>query len=266
MPRISVLIAYYKRLDALELVLQGLRAQSFSDFEVIVAEDDDAPETVAALECQRAGAPYAIKHVSQEDLGFRKNRALNAALRIAEGETVVFLDGDCIPHARLLHEYAVRQEPRLALYGRRAMLSEALSARLLAERNLRRLNIVDLLVSGSRKVEDALYLPWLPRRKGTSTGIWGCNWGIHRRHLLEVNGFDEDYVKAGIGEDVDIEWRLKAVGVALRSLKFKAVTYHLYHKAHYDQATVRENEALCRRKREAGRYYCTNGIERVAIA
>lgn len=266
MPTLSLIIAVYKRLDALELVLQGLARQSFSDFEVVIAEDDDAPQTRAFVRAHGAAAAFPVKHVFQEDRGFRKNRALNAALRVARGEYVVLLDGDCIPHRHFMHEYARRLRPRVALYGRRAMLTEQFTLRLLRDKDLSRLHWLQVLLAGGRKAENALYLPWLPSFKRSSVGIWGCNWGIARRHLLEVNGFDEDYVKAGIGEDVDIEWRLSAIGVTLRAIKHQAIVYHLHHRAHYDLAIVQENEEICRRKREAGRYVCMNGLEKLDAA
>lgn len=266
MPVISLIISVYKRLDALGLVFKGLEAQSFKDFEVILAEDDDAPQTRQFALARNASGAFAVKHVFQEDIGFRKNRALNAALRVAAADAVVFLDGDCIPHRHLLREYARRLQPNLALYGRRAMLGEAFTAALLRDGDLARLTYLNLLLSGSRKAEEALYLPWLPTPRRTSVGIWGCNWGILRKHLVDVNGFDEDYVKAGIGEDADIEWRLHATGVALQSVKFKAVAYHLYHRARYDQAVVRENREKFREKKLTGRYVCRNGLDRNGVA
>ncbi|MGH8706437.1 MAG: glycosyltransferase [Burkholderiales bacterium] len=262
MPTISLIIAVYRRLDALELIFKGLQAQSFKDFEVIVAEDDDLPETKQFVRLQNAAGVFPVKHVFQEDTGFRKNRILNAAIRIAAAESVVFLDGDCIPHRHLLREYARRLQPNLALYGRRAMLSESLTAELLRKGNLGRLTFPNLLLSGCRRAEDALYLPWLPMRRRTSSGIWGCNWGVLTKHLVDVNGFDEDYVKASVGEDADIGWRLHASGVAMQSVKHKAVTYHLYHRPHYDQAIVRENLEIFLQKKSTGRFFCRNGLDK----
>lgn len=262
---ISVIVAVYKQLDTLELVFKGLEAQSFGDFEVILAEDDDAPQTRQFVHKRNAMDLFPVKHVFQEDIGFRKNRALNAALRIANAEAVVFLDADCIPHRHLLREYARRLEPKVALYGRRAMLSERLTAELLRDGDIERLSIRKLLLSGSRKVEDALYLPWLPGRRHSEAGIWGCNWGILREHLVAVNGFDEDYVTWGVGEDADIEWRLQATGVALQSVKHKAITYHLHHGAHHEQAKVSGNLELCRMKKQAGKAFCLNGLDQRAM-
>jgi glycosyltransferase involved in cell wall biosynthesis len=45
--KISVIIAFYKNFPFLDLIFAGLKRQNYTDFEVIVAEDDNAPETPA---------------------------------------------------------------------------------------------------------------------------------------------------------------------------------------------------------------------------
>ena len=47
---ISLIIAYYKNIPALELIFESLKLQTFHDFEVIIAEDDNADETILFLE------------------------------------------------------------------------------------------------------------------------------------------------------------------------------------------------------------------------
>ena len=134
----SVIISYYKNLDALELILSALRAQSaVGQFEVIVSEDDDSPSTVSFLHGFSSGSPYEIKHVSQEDKNFRKCMALNQSLKIAEGELIVFLDGDCIPHRRLVGQYLKNMAPKMVLVGRRVDLSKRLSEKILRSKKLK---------------------------------------------------------------------------------------------------------------------------------
>jgi hypothetical protein len=61
-------------------------------------------------------------------------------------------------------------------------------------------------------------------------GILGCNFSIHKKDLLNINGFDERYEAPSIGEDSDIQFRLELTGVQIKSLNNIAVQYHLYHK------------------------------------
>nr|MCU0342484.1 galactosyltransferase-related protein [Ignavibacterium sp.] len=61
-------------------------------------------------------------------------------------------------------------------------------------------------------------------------GILGCNFSLHKKDLIDINGFDERYEAPSIGEDSDLEFRLDLNGVKVKSLNHIAVQYHLYHK------------------------------------
>ncbi|MBI9033995.1 MAG: hypothetical protein JEZ03_05970 [Bacteroidales bacterium] len=92
-------------------------------------------------------------------------------------------------------------------------------------------------------------------------GLIGCNWGVRKEHLIEINGFDEDYAKAGVGEDVDVEWRLKAIGLRKKSMKNKAIVYHMYHPRSYSEDGVQFNYSLLKNKQSANAIKCVNGLE-----
>jgi glycosyltransferase involved in cell wall biosynthesis len=261
-PLVTVVVAVYRRGDFLGLVLDGLLGQRDRGFEVVVAEDDRSPAIAEVVERHRERflrQGIRLLHVTQEDRGFRKTRILNAALRVSQNPLVVFLDGDCIPHPALVGEYRAAAAPGLACYGRRVMLGPAFSDRLLAGSARSPPSLWDLLRSDSRRVEEAIRIP-LFRKRSPRTGIWGCNWGVLRSHLEAVNGFDQDYQRAGVGEDVDIQWRLAASGVRLQSMKHRAVVYHLHHQQGYSDADVRANFAEMEQKKAAGLVRCRNGL------
>jgi len=258
--KISIIIGFYKNLPFLDLVLDGLQRQNYKDFEVIIAEDDDAPETPAYLERRSHDLPFVLKHVCQKDDGFRKNKILNAAVRISEGEFLAFLDGDCIPHRSLVKEYARMAKEGTLFFGRRVMMGEQLTQKLVATRDRKLLSLYSQFKHKSKRIEDGIYLPFFRKRNKTN-GLLGCNWGIFKQHILEVNGYDEDYVTAGVGEDIDIEWRLLANGIKKQSMRHRAIVYHLHHIAHYSHdAPV--GKALWRAKEAAGRIYCINGLNK----
>ena len=258
--KLSVIVAFYKNIPFLDMIFKGLKRQTYTDFEVIIAEDDDAAVTVEYLKQQSALMPFPILHVSQADQGFRKDEILNKAVIAATGEFLVFLDGDCIPHRQCLKEYASQAREGIAFAGRRLMVSEALTSKMLDTRDLKYLSLFYQARYGSRRLEDGVYLPFY--RKGKSNGLMGCNWGIFKRHLVDVNGFDEDYVSAGVGEDVDIEWRLIRSGIRLESMKHRAIVYHLHHKTHYVIEDAAPNYAMMKIKQESGTVYCTNGLDK----
>jgi len=254
--KISVIIGYYKNIPFLELILRNLSIQTFKDFEVIIAEDANDEDIVQFLKNNTFA--FEVKHVWQEDLGFRKCKILNEAVKIASGDYLVFLDGDCIPHNRLLENYNKFSGLGIC-YGRRVMLSETITNSLVKEPNTQ-INLLSLVKSGSKQIKHAFYFKHRKPSIETNKGIWGCNWGIPVKILKEVNGFDEDYITAGIGEDVDIEWRLKKLGHKLYYLKHLAIVYHLYHTVHYNHEIVSVGKELLQSKIKAGQAFCKNGL------
>ena len=261
---ISLIISFYKRLDILELIFQSLDKQSYNDFEVIVAEDNNDPHTIEFITNARLNHSYGIQHVSQEDKGFRKNKILNEALKIASSEIILFLDGDCIPHKHFIQQYYKIIKRGKASFGRRVMLGEIYSSNLLRRKEFRSLKILLMLFSDSKNIEEGLYLPWFRKIKKAYRGLLGCNWGIYKQDLVEVNGFDEDYIHACVGEDNDIEWRLRLKGVHFKSLKHRAIVYHMYHTENYNNEASVVNNAIFKEKKKLQNPACLNGLIKIS--
>ena len=258
-PNVSLIIAVYRRNDFLRLILRALELQTFRNFEVIVAEDCRDEETVVLLAEYCARGILPIKHVAQDDIGFRKNRIMNAAIKVARAEVLVFLDGDCIPHRNFVAAYANAVVPGFAYWGRRVMLGPRISARLNIGRMKLPITLRDLLLSDSRRIEEALPLRALGAQV-KSRAISGCNWGICKRHLLAVNGFDEDYVSACVGEDVDVEERLILSGIKLKSMRNRAIVYHLHHRPNENADSHAANLQLMKDKIRRHGAICRNGL------
>lgn len=260
-PKFSVLIAVYKHEDYLNLIFEALTKQSCSNFEVIICEDDESSQISDCVTYWKNNSTLQIKHVHQADKGFRKTKILNAGISAAQGEYLIFIDGDCLPHSRFIESYQYVASAGIAMHGRRVMLSEKLSNQLLSHQRSLPISLGALWLSGSKKIENAIRLPWL-KKKSKASEIWGCNWGIAKQHLIQVNGFDEDYIKAGVGEDVDIEWRLLKSGIKLANIKHLAIIYHLHHLQGYSDADVNINYALMTQKQSVGHIACLNGLQK----
>ena len=259
---ISVIISVYKRLDMLDLILQALSRQSYTNFEAVVSEDNDAAETVDFIRHAREKYSYPIKHVSQEDSGFRKTAILNKALRAAEGTQLVFLDGDCIPHRHLLYEYSKTIVGGVMCYGRRLFLSKKLSEKLFRTKSIKGLNIWSAILYRSKSIGAGIYMPWKKNIHKQKRAILGCNWGVECAALILINGFDEDYKRAGHGEDIDVEWRLIRKGFKKISMKNKAIVYHIFHPANYSDADTLFVQNLMYQKIEKDHIFCLNGLEK----
>jgi len=263
----SVVISYYKNIQNLEIILLALNNQTaIGSFEVIVSEDDDAKETVRFIEQQKLILSFPLLHVSQTDKGFRKCKALNSSLAVAATDFIIFIDGDCVPHKKLVEEYIKAKRAGRVLYGRRVMLSERISSQLFKNKKLSSLNFLKLFITRCKRIEEGLYLKIIPQRfkKKDSGRLLGCNMGILKSDLIAINGFDEDYSAPGGGEDSDIEWRLQALGsVEFYSMKYRAIVYHLYHEERLTAAMEIKMLAIVEQKKQKGLYICKNGLQKL---
>ncbi len=76
------------------------------------------------------------------------------------------------------------------------------------------------------RLENPLLKGWAHLK---SRGLVGCNYSIHKQDLLAINGFDTRYNGPGIGEDTDVEFRLRLAGIEVQPFTHLGVQYHLYH-------------------------------------
>lgn len=263
---ISIIISIYNRIDNLELILLGLEKQTVKSFEVIVSEDNNAPETAAYIQDCRKRFNFTIKHISQEDIGFRKTMALNKSVLASECDYLIFLDGDCIPHKKLVETYLKYLTPTTICTGRRCYLDKSLTNRLYKAKNLKLLTITNILIHASRLGHAFYTSPSIlkPKPSRKSRDIIGCNWAIYKKNILDVNGYDEDYLQAGEGEDFDIDWRLRRLNdkFIFLNVKHQAITYHLYHGKNYSGEDIDKSEEMKLAKMKAGHYICENGINK----
>jgi glycosyltransferase involved in cell wall biosynthesis len=240
MPQASVIISFYNRIDYLKYVLAGLKRQSFRDFEIIVADDGSNEKVVEELEKLSTELSNPLSHVWHEDKGFRKNKILNRAITSSNTDYLIFIDGDCIPHKEFVNEHLIYSSMGKCLTGRRVNLSQVITEGMSVETikngyldNKKLKLIIDGLWGKSNYVERGFYIKnkflrhVLNKKK---RGILGCNFSIHKKDMLAINGFDERYELPSIGEDSDVQYRLELLKVEVVSLGNIAVQYHLYHK------------------------------------
>jgi GT2 family glycosyltransferase len=81
-----------------------------------------------------------------------------------------------------------------------------------------------------------------------------------KQAMIAINGFDEDYVRPAIGEDIDLTWRFQRAGYTVKSMRNLAVQYHLHHKESW--ADQDENLRLMLAKQAANLYVCRHGLSK----
>jgi len=267
---VSVIISVYKKKRELEILLTAFSMQTYTDFDVIIADDGSGEKILEFINEFRKNCKYTITFLTQEDIGFRKNKILNEAIKTTESDYLIFLDSDCIPHKDFVKAHIENSEENTVLFGRRVFLNKNLSDKLNTEYilsgKLNNLNYKALLSSlnlnhPSSAAEEGLIIEnkFLRKLFGLEKGMLvGCNFSASKSLLLKVNGFDEDYTGAGIGEDTDIEYRLGLINAKFKSVRNLAVVFHIDHPK-----TVENNsnyDYFHYNVKTKNNYFCENGI------
>ena len=268
--RISVVVTTYNQPEWLELVLWGYAAQRRPPLEVVVADDGSGPETRAVIERMRAVAGFPLRHIWHDDRGFRKCEILNRAIIAAEGDYLLFTDGDCIPRGDLLDVHATHAEPGHFLSGGYLKLPLELSRRItpgdvtaghatdyrwLREHGAPRSRRLTRLRLGPRtaRLLDAI-TPTRASFNGHDSSAW-------RSDVIAVNGFDERMRYGGL--DREIGERLENAGVRGKQIRHRAIVVHLDHPRGYrDEEALRQNRAIRDETARTRRVRTPEGLDR----
>lgn len=244
----AVIVTTYNRPDALAAVLDGFCAQDSGDFELIIADDGSTDETRVLIANYAGRTPFPLRHVWQEDRGFRAGAARNKALAQTRSDHVIFSDGDCVPPPFFVSRHRALAEAGHFVAGNRILLSESFTREVLRRRApIHRWSTGRWLAAWVRRdVNRAVPLLRLPDgsfRKHFGDrweGVKTCNFAAWRTDLVRANGFDERYSGWGL-EDSDLVIRLLHAGVRHKSARFAAPVFHLWHREN-DRSRLAENQ------------------------
>ncbi len=240
MIRASVIISFYNNISILKLVLHALTVQSEKNFEVIIADDGSNLDVVSQIKEISLNYPFPIKHVWHEDIGFRKTRILNNAIINSSSDYLIFMDGDCIPHHHFVGDHLAFKKLNRIIAGRRVNISnkfkdefsEAILFRKTPVKFFLRI-LIDSITGNSSHIEKGIHLPVkkISNLLGNyNKGVLGSNFSLPKQALENINGFDMRYEQPCVGEDTDIEYRLKFAGYEVFSPRFRIIQYHFIHK------------------------------------
>lgn len=260
--KVSVIIAFYNNIDWLKMILAALNRQTFSDFEVVIADDGSKQTVVDEIGKIKNTYSFPVLHIWHEDKGWRKNIILNRAIVDSVGEYFIFLDGDCIPHKKFVEEHYANRREGVVIAGRRAQLTREITDKLTLdvvsgkhfERKICRSLLLAGILGKESHVENSVRITnkWLRKWfvKEKTAGIIGCNFSLFKADILKVNGFDERFVSAGTGEDTDLEARLGRVGVFVVTKKHLLTIFHRKHVREnldneHNKSLLEENNKNC---------------------
>jgi glycosyltransferase involved in cell wall biosynthesis len=267
---ISIIVSVYKDVEALELIIHSLLHQTLYPNEVIISEDGQSiamKDFIAHL----PSLPFPLIHLTQEDDGWQKNRALNRAIVASSSSYLIFIDGDCIPYNTFIEGHATLLEKNHALCGRRSEPGEYFSTMLrnqkmtLQEYVFNYLsNLFALKNDHVKHYEEGIYLGkkhfifkllCLIRK---DSHLVGCNFSCFKSDMIRINGFDEDFKMPTTGEDSDIERRMRILGIKMKSCRNVANMVHLYHPKIFNADISAKTMAIMQSKGDSP--YCYNGL------
>ena len=272
----SIIVPTYNRPRALKLCLWSLAKQSLLPSEVLIADDGSTSETKDAVDEMRNALKevFPIKHIWQEDIGFRKPRILNETVRQTTGDYLIFIDGDCMGHRHFVRAHVDQSSSLAILGGKRVEIGKELTDRLLQKGHvLNSFNVmllVDSLKGGSRKVEESFQIRntllrrIMHRDLITDDGIWGCNFSLYKQLFLDINGCDEDFSDGSL-EDNDLGIRVLNQGKQVRSVRGLAIVFHLWHPSSwsFEGDKYKYNLKIIKRRIENKEIICKNGIRKL---
>ena len=180
---ISVIVPAFNEEKYIKYVFEGLRSQTFRDFETIVVDKDSTDRT------REIASKYARVIVEKrEGIGI----ARNAGARAAKGGVLVFLDADTRPSKGLLEAYRASFKD--------AAIVAATGPILPLEKTTRRVNMGYRFVSVLFVRLSILF---------GRPSVVGSNFAVRKRVFDAVGGFNEKFATY---EDWDLSLRLRKMG------------------------------------------------------
>lgn len=266
---ISVVISTYNHPRWLEKVLHGYTLQTFSDFELVVADDGSGEETRDVIERFRADHPkIPLNHVWHEDQGYRRQTILNLALQELSHDYLLMTDGDCVPRPDFLAVHMEQAEPGYFLSGGYCKLPIELSRQIDLDdiASGRAFDVAWLKENGlegaSQQFRLGLTSPWntLADLLTPTKATWNnCNASGWTKDIIAVNGFNETMQYGG--SDRELGERLWNSGLKSKQIRNRAICLHLDHKRGYKNAEqVAKNKALRQNVIDKKIVWCPDGI------
>lgn len=266
----SVVISTYNQPVWLNKVLLGYLNQTFTDFEVLIADDGSDGRTHEVINNFQQVVDFPIQHIWHPDEGYRRQTILNLALQAATHEYIIMTDGDCIPRPDFLEVHARSARPGCFLSGGYCKLPLDLSLALTPDdiESGRAFDVKFLRQHGLQEFSPRLKLglpvalaPLLDMITPTKATWNNCNASGWKADLIAVNGFNEDMQYGGA--DRELGERLANYGVTGRQIRHQAIVLHLDHPRGYKTpATLEKNRAIRDQVVASRSVWCSNGIHK----
>ncbi len=213
-PVASLIISTYKNVEFLNAVIKSVFRQTDRRVEIIISEDGECEHIKGFV--SELKSPLPLRHLTQPDVGWQKNKALNRAILASATDYLIFIDGDCMLHPRFIEFHLKFASDKSIQAGKRVKLDPHTSALLLtgqldiSQMNAYLLkNLPSLKRQKAKFIEEGIFInprgpfAFIPASR-TMHQLKGCNMSFSKKAIYSINGFDEEYINPAIGEDIDL--------------------------------------------------------------
>lgn len=209
MPKYSVIVPVYNRIDEVDDLLRSLAAQTYTDFEVIIVEDG------STLPCKDAVDKYAaqldVKYFYKSNEG--RSIARNHGIEHSTGDYLIFFDSDCvIPPGYFATLHARLSDTPLDCFGG----PDAAHSSFTPTQKAISFAMTSFLTTGGIRGGKMQMEKFVPR---------SFNMGYSREVYDKVGGFREMF-----SEDIDMSTRIRQGGFSIGLIRDAFV----YHKRRID--------------------------------
>ena len=204
MPRFSVIVPVYNRIDEVDDLLKSLSEQSCKDFEAVIVEDGSSQP------CKDVISKYAdkvdVKYYYKENEG--RSIARNYGLDRATGDYFIFFDSDCVipPDYFKTLSAALDRNP-VDCFGGPDAAHESFST----TQKAINYSMTSFLTTGGIRGGKVQLEKFVPRT---------FNMGYSRKVWEKVGGFREMF-----SEDIDMSTRIRQAGFSIGLIR-EAFVYH----------------------------------------
>ncbi len=204
MPRFSIIVPVYNRIDEVDDLLDSLSRQSCKDFEVIIVEDG------SSAPCDKVVEKYSeqtdIKYFFKENEG--RSIARNHGLERASGDYFIFFDSDCVipkDYFKILSE-SLEKNPLDCFGG-----PDAAHSSFSTTQKAINYSMTSFLTTGGIRGGKVQLEKFVPRT---------FNMGYSHKVWETVGGFREMF-----SEDIDMSTRIRQAGFSIGLIR-EAFVYH----------------------------------------
>lgn len=261
----TLIISTYNWPKALDLVLESVKKQIELPNEVIIADDGSLDDTKNVIKKHKEDFPVLITHIWHQDNGFRLSEIRNKAIINSKYEYIIQIDGDVVLHPYFIKDHKELAQKNCFVTGSRVLLMPKLTKEIFKTKKVN----INLFSSGIKNRINTIRFSFSnlfsmvqnhPIEKMFHR-IRGCNMAFWKKDLVDINGYDTDFVGWG-REDSDIAIRLIKKGCFRKKIKFGAIQYHLYHKEN-SKDNLQINHSLLEKAIDNSSFYTKNGLEQI---